>query len=314
MGTLSFQPRFDVEGERFVTRDGVMLPLRVFAPTGAEAPRAVVLALHGFNDYSNAFTGAGAYMAARGVALYAYDQRGFGETDEPGIWAGGSALVADARDALAILRESHPDTPLYVLGESMGGAVSLLALTGPGAAEVDGAILVAPAIWGRDVMNPLQRLALRIAYNTVPGMELTGEGLGIVPTDNRVVLRQIAEDPNFIKSSRVDAIDGLVSLMSDALDRADEYRTPSLVLYGENEQVLPKPAIRRFLRSLPNPGHRVAIYEDGYHMLLRDLQGEVVLDDILAWLDAPDRSLPSGADRLDSVREFTYGAPVGGRL
>ena len=40
--------------------------------------KAVILALHGFNDYSNAFAMPARLWAERGIASYAYDQRGFG--------------------------------------------------------------------------------------------------------------------------------------------------------------------------------------------------------------------------------------------
>ena len=52
-------------------------------------------------------------------------------------------------------------------------------------------------------------------------------------------------------------------------------------------------------RRLPSngaaKGQRVALYEDGWHMLLRDLSGKQVLGDILAWIEDPDSPLPSGA-------------------
>ena len=70
------------------------LPLRRWLPEGK--PRAVVLALHGFNDYSNAFADAGPVFAAHGIALYAYDQRGFGAAPAPGRWPGSRRLVDDA--------------------------------------------------------------------------------------------------------------------------------------------------------------------------------------------------------------------------
>ena len=48
-------PRFT--GTSFVAADGQVLPLRKWLPKGAV--KAVILALHGFNDYSNAFEGPG---------------------------------------------------------------------------------------------------------------------------------------------------------------------------------------------------------------------------------------------------------------
>ena len=65
---------------------------------------------------------------------------------------------------------------------------------------------------------------------------------------------------------------------------------------------IPPEATLEMLRRLPpeSEQHRtVAIYEDGYHMLLRDLQAEVVWRDILAWIENPAAGLPSGGDRVD---------------
>ena len=66
-----------LEQNYFIMNDGIKLPLRQWGPK--LFPRFVVLALHGFNDYSNAFEKPAAYWAKFGVTTYAYDQRGFGE-------------------------------------------------------------------------------------------------------------------------------------------------------------------------------------------------------------------------------------------
>jgi hypothetical protein len=39
---------------------------------------------------------------------------------------------------------------------------------------------------------------------------------------------------------------------------------------------------------------RVAVYPNGYHMLTRDLEAAVVLEDLTAWLADPIAPLPSG--------------------
>jgi len=42
---------------------------------------------------------------------------------------------------------------------------------------------------------------------------------------------------------------------------------------------------------------RIALYAEGYHMLLRDLRAETPLADIAHWIADRARPLPSGADR-----------------
>lgn len=285
-----------------VAPDGFRLPLRRWAPPEGVPVQGVILALHGFNDYSNAFDGAGRWFAGRGLVTYAYDQRGFGATRNPGIWAGADTMVADLRMAAELLRTRHPiGTPFYLLGESMGGAVILTALAGPRPPRADGAILVAPAVWGFDSMGFLPRTALRLSYAAVPGWVVhPPRELNIQPSDNIEMLRALGRDPLVIKGSRVDALYGLTELMGRAMDACGHLRTPALVLYGRHEQVLPSGPVETAMAELRSSArNRVALYPKGYHMLLRDLSAEVVLADIVHWIGNPSEPLLSGADRTD---------------
>jgi acylglycerol lipase len=295
-------PMPDFTGTSFVAADGQVLPLRKWLPNGPV--RAVILALHGFNDYSNAFEGPGEAWAERGIATYAYDQRGFGAAPERGFWPGRAALAADAATASQILRRRYPRVPLYLLGDSMGGAVAVVAITGESgtpAPDVDGVILTAPAVWGRATMDLLPRVALWAGVRLMPGLTVTGRGLKIKPSDNIAMLRALSRDPLVIKETRVDTIYGLVDLMDAALDSGSLLDVRLLVMYGAKDEIVPKTPIRRFVGSLPPEcRHRakLAWYKDGYHMLLRDLEGPMVAADVASWVLAPAAPLPSGADRI----------------
>ena len=284
----------------FVTDDGARLPLKRWLPDGQ--PRAAVLALHGFNDYSNAFDDTAKYLARQGVATYAYDQRGFGANPNPGLWPGDAVLVRDFESGIAALRSKYPKTPVLVLGESMGGAVALTALgNSAGTAGVDGAMLIAPAVWGRETMDVFKRSALWLSARLTPDWTFTGRGLDITPSDNKEMLRALSRDPLVIKKTRADAIWGVVNLMDDALDAAPQVKTPLLILYGEKDEIIPKEPTRLLLERLPRNGATtVAVYEKGYHMLTRDLEAEIVWRDIAAWIEARAANakapLPSGAD------------------
>lgn len=294
----------------FVTRDGLRLPLKTWTARQPARPETVILALHGFNDYSNAFAESGPWLAAEGFTVAAWDQRGFGGGPRPGRWAGQEAMIADLRDAVAHVRAENPGARVVLLGESMGGAVVLAALGGPNPPPVDAAILAAPAVWGRSTMPWVQRAVLAALARLAPGLEVTGGSLDIWASDNFEMLRALGSDPLVLKSTRVDAIHGLVDLMETAHEAAGRVDVPVLWLYGERDEIVPPGPTMTAAKTLdPAKGQRLVLYPNGWHMLLRDLQGERVLEDIAAWLKDREGALPSGGGGSSPVDLVETSAP-----
>lgn len=288
-----------VDDHAALMADGTRLPLRTWRPDRETV--AAVVALHGFGDYSNAFAELGPTLAAAGVAVFAPDQRGFGRAGRWGHWHGVDVMVDDARTLVTLARAAYPGRPVYLMGESMGGAVAMLAMAGTHPAA-DGAILSAPAVWGREWMPFYQVWALELAGRTVPWLPLNPRGLPIKPSDNIAMLRRLARDPLFVKNPRVDAVYGLVDLMDAAQQAAVAARGPLLVLYGGKDDLVPKKPTCAVLGKLRDrhgegDGTRVVLYPDGHHMLFRDLDGARVVADIAAWARDPGAPLPSGDER-----------------
>jgi acylglycerol lipase len=287
--------------DKMVMADGTALPLRVWLPKGEV--KAVVLAVHGFNDYSNAFEGPARALAAYGIATYAYDQRGFGAAPLHGRWPGRWQLADDLATASRLVRARHPGNKLYLMGESMGAAVAIVAMTGETGTPrptADGLILAAPAVWGWQTMGVLERGALAIGMRLMPGMTVSGRGIiKITPSDNNEMLRGLSRDPLVIKSTRIDSIYGLVDLMDAAFASAERLDMPLLYLYGQRDEIVPKKPTELMIEHLPPESRgirRVAWYANGYHMLMRDLDSAVVMGDIASWIAERRAPLPSGAD------------------
>lgn len=267
------------------TRDGLHLPLRRWEADGA--PKAVIVALHGMSDYSNAFAMPGPIWAKQGITTIAYDQRGFGQSPNRGQWAGADAMRDDLSDAVAAARTRYPGVPVYALGESMGGAVVLTALASSAPPAVDGAILVAPAVWSRADMPLTYRAALFFTAHFLPDMVLPNSAASkvvtIIPSDNLPMLRAMARDPLVQKETRTGALYGLVNLMDEARNANPANPPPILLLTGEHDQVIPKKPTDAVIAAL---GSKLDVkrYPNGYHMLLRDLEGESVDKDVSEWV------------------------------
>jgi alpha-beta hydrolase superfamily lysophospholipase len=292
-GATSDAPRLDTAAA--VMHDGARLPVRAWLP--AVPPRAMVLAVHGLNDYSGGFEATGSLLATRGVAVYAIDQRGFGRAPHRGIWAGGDRMADDVHEVARLLRQRHPGLPLYALGESMGGAVLLHALQRHPAGWVDAVALTAPAVWNRSAMRRYQRLPLRVLAHSVRGLKLSGSMTGRKPTDDAEALSRLRADPLVIRRTRIDVLWGLANLMDDVTRGVAAPGVPALVLYGAHDEIVPPQPTCAWLQTLQaSERWQVALYPSGWHLLTRDRNAARVLADLAAWFERPGADLPSGAD------------------
>jgi alpha-beta hydrolase superfamily lysophospholipase len=280
----------------FSMSDGAVLPARAWPPPPGIAWRGVILALHGYTDSRDAWEVPAPAFAQAGYAVYAPDQRGFGQAPNRGGWAGTQRMVDDAAELVAQLRARRPGLPIIVLGESMGGAVAMLLAARP-AATADSYILEAPAVWGWRQMNPALAATLLAADAVAPNWSPPPGQIGrdFAASDNYPALERMGRDPLTLRHATVASLRGLVDLMAEAQAASGRVHGSVLVLAGRRDQLVPPAATAAAWARLP-PSVRRAFYPNGYHLLLRDHDRALVIADILSWLRNPDAWLPSGAD------------------
>jgi len=291
---VGFQgPRF--EADAVIAADGASLGLSTWS--AASEPWAVIVAAHGMNDYANAFHIAGPRWAEAGVTTYAYDQRGFGRSPGRGIWAGADLMIDDLRTVTAVARARHPNAIVAVVGESMGGSVAVAAFATDEPPMADRLVLLAPGVWGFKTQPLPYKAALWFAAHVTGSKVYTPPKFvtsRISPTDNREELISMGRDPLMIWGARSDTLYGLVRLMDRAASKVGDDDLPTLFLYGSNDQIIPKKAAFQAVKRLQS-SDRTAYYAAGHHLLTRDIRGDVVIADVLAFLRNPTGLLPSNA-------------------
>jgi acylglycerol lipase len=286
-----------ITDDTFVTFDGVKLGLKHWDPPAGQEPWAVIVGLHGINDYSNAFHLAAPYWASDGIATYAFDQRGYGRSPHRGVWPGEPLMTEDLRTFCALIRQRYPHAVLVVAGVSMGGAVAIDAFASDRPPTADKLVLLAPAVWGWSTQPAPYKTALWTVAHVAPRLDLEPPNFittTVHASDNIDELRAMGRDRLMLWGARADAIYGLVNLMQHASTGTARLKIPTLYLSGAHDELVPAASMLKAAHRLPG-GDRTGYYANGWHLLLVDRQAPVVWRDVESYIRDSSAPLPSGA-------------------
>jgi alpha-beta hydrolase superfamily lysophospholipase len=75
---------------------------------------------------------------------------------------------------------------------------------------------------------------------------------------------------------------GLVRVTDLAAEAAPQARLPALLLLGDRDEIVPNDRVEAVFARVPGPRETIR-YEDGWHLLFRDLQAPRVWDDVADW-------------------------------
>ena len=109
--------------------DGLNFYTRTYLPADRPTPRAALLFVHGFAEHIGRYAWAHGAAAARGVAVFAFDGRGFGQTAlgerarvSRASRYGKTSWAEQLRDIewwARHVRERFPGVPVFLMGHSM---------------------------------------------------------------------------------------------------------------------------------------------------------------------------------------------------
>ncbi|HEY3887756.1 MAG TPA: alpha/beta fold hydrolase [Caulobacteraceae bacterium] len=283
-----------LEADAFVSFDGARLAMQQWTPAD-DKPWAVIIGVHGMNDYANAFHLAGAYWAKDGIATLAYDQRGFGRSPERGVWGGDKLMTEDLRTLVALARQRYPGAIVVVAGESMGGSVAIEAFASARPPAADRLVLISPGVWGWSTQPLPYSTALWLVAHVDGPMVIDPPDFltdKIHASDNIDELRAMGRDPLELWGARADALYGLVAMMDRASHAVGRVQVPVIYLAGAHDEIIP---VRSHLDAAKRlrPAARSAFYPNGWHLLIVDRQAQSVYRDIESFIRDPSAPLPS---------------------
>jgi acylglycerol lipase len=254
----------------------------------AQTPVALAILLHGACDYCAAFEELGSFLAMRGIASLACDQRGCGSRRSRGRSLEVRHQLGDLAAARELLRVKIGDfygmdagaTPLFLLGESMGGGVAVRAAAR--GLSIDGLVLVAPA----SLACPYRRVAFQTAANALslcaPRSLWRIERRGESELSDAAAIRFLG-DPFVLRGVPSRMMAELFSLAAEAARVAPRVKVPSLTFVGSEENVLRRECVETLHRRLGGPAEIESVKGAG-HFLLHATGNEAVFRRIAVWM------------------------------
>ena len=260
---------------------GLNIFTRSWQPKGQ--PRAVVVIVPGFNSHGGQYLWVAEQFAARNLAVYALDLRGRGRSDGERFYVEKvEDYVDDVASFVNIAKAENPNLPIYVLGHSAGGVVSSVYALGH-QNEINGLICES------------------FAYELpVPDLVLSFlKGLSHVTPHTHVFSlnnRDFSRDSSVVESMNNDPLikgESQPAQTAAAMIRADErlkkgfptITLPLLILHGTEDKVTKPSGSQHFYEQAGSRDKTLKLYEGHFHDLLNDIDKEVVITDILNWID-----------------------------
>ena len=267
-------------------RDGTNLVVMDW-PLQKAPVRGVVLIVHGLGEHAWRYDALAQELNSWGFAVRAYDQFGHGESmGQRGALPSADRLLQDLAEVVDESRaRMHDNTPLIVLGHSMGGLVAARFVS-LGMRKLDGLVLSSPAL--DPGLDPLQRLLLAVLPRLLPNLRV---GNGLKPefiSHDAQVVAQYKADP--LVHDRISA--RLAKFIADGgpatIACAPSWALPTLLLYAGADKLVDPAGSRAFASAAPPTVLTSRCFDALYHEIFNESEPgrRQVLAQLKSWLDA----------------------------
>jgi acylglycerol lipase len=249
-----------------------------------DAPaRAALIIVHGLGEHSDRYDHVAQALTGDGIAVYACDHRGHGRSQGPRAVVDVTDVVADVDQLVVLAAGEHPDTPVFMLGHSLGGMIAVrYALDHQ--ARLSGLVL-SGALATVDASPALRRIG-RLVSAIAPRTPMIALDAELVSRDPAVVAAYRA-DP-LVHHGRIPARTAAQIADTTAAfpEQVGAIVLPTLILYGTADGLCPPAGSVMLGEQLGSTDVSIRAYEGLYHEILNEPERATVIGDVRDWLTA----------------------------
>lgn len=246
--------------------------------------KANLIIVHGVAEHSGRYLHVAEYFYERGINVYTGDLTGHGLSDGPRVF------IRSADDYLEdlnfFIRRVESDKPVFILGHSMGGFITLYFGVKWHNPRIKGLIVTSPYLKERlDI--PYGRLVLgRLAARLYPKLRLRNGIKGYMVCRDKAICSSYEEDELNSSTVTVGWFTAMEKARKYVLENVGSFHYPCLMLQAGGDIIVDPRANRSYFESIPVPDKEYELYEGFYHEILNDPERERALSKIYEWIEA----------------------------
>lgn len=248
--------------------------------------KGIILCVHGLGLHKGCYKDFGEKMAPLGWGIYAMDVRGFGSFQQmPEVrHLDFHGTVQDVAKTLRFIRKTHPGKPVFLLGESMGGAVSVRT-TSMFPELIDGLIASVPAGDRWHMLSDSVKVGMNLFFRPGKTMDV---GPILMRSSAKEELREEWSKDTYARFD-LTAMDLIhfQKLCDGNVECAKKItKTPVLVVQGENDMLVKASSTLNVTNHIASPDCRCIVIMNGEHLTFEEAQfTDGIIEQLLAWLD-----------------------------
>lgn len=268
-----------------VNADGQYLFCRYWKPSGT--PKALIFVSHGAGEHCGRYDELAQMLKGLDMLVFAHDHVGHGQSEgERMVVSDFQVFVRDVLQHVDTVQKDYPEVPVFLLGHSMGGAISILA-----AAErpthFSGMVLISPLVLANpESASTLKVLAAKVLNLVLPNMSL-GRIDSSVLSRNKSEVDQYDSDPLICRTG-VKVCFGiqLMNAVSRVERAMPKLTLPFLLLQGSADRLCDSKGAYLLMESSRSQDKTLKMYEGAYHVLHKELPEVTnsVLHEINTWV------------------------------
>lgn len=271
--------------EEFIikTQDGIDIFCKKDIP---DNPRAVIVIVHGFAEHLARYDNFTQKLNENRIACYRFDDRGHGRSTGLMLHVESyNDYINDAELIVQKAKSEFPGLPLFMFGHSMGGFIATI-YGEKYKDRLDGQILSGAATDEPPQSNPVLKAVINILNSFCPNFRIKNDLSELISRDKEVV-NKYRNDPlihckatvRFFKQFIIEGITYLKNNMKD-------YSYPCLILHGKDDKLVKCKSSENFYSNISSKDKKIKIYDNLYHEILNEPEKDIVINDIMIWLES----------------------------